>query len=154
MPQERKRWLILKIYEQGMNLSDPIDWWFTSWERDVWVTLFGRAVFPCRVLGSISCNATAFRAASHMAMALIGVLISDKRSLRGRFSALSGCTPWHASLHPGEKQPTRSPTKAPLPERAIGVPKRRTAFSRCAGRDQRKQRPEFLYTFFSCFNCL
>lgn len=154
MPQERKRKLILKIYEQGMNVSDPVDWWFTSCERHVRVMLFGRAVFPCRVLGSPSCNATAFRAASHMAMALIGVLNNDKRNLRGRFSAFPSIAPWHTSLPPGEEQPTGSPTKAPLLEWVIGVLKRRMAFSRCAGRDWRKQRPELLYTFFSCFNCL
>lgn len=98
-----------------MNLFDPVDW-FTPWERDVWVMLFGRAVFPCRVLGSTSCNATAFRAASHMAMALVGVLINDKRSLRGRFSDLFSWAPWHTSFPPGEEQPTGSPTKASLPE--------------------------------------
>lgn len=139
MPQERQGHLILKICKQGMNLLDPVDLWVIPWERNVQVALFGRAVFPCRVLGSISCNATAFRAAGHVAVALVGVLSSDKRGLRGRFSALPGHAPWHTSLPPGEGQPTGSPTKASLTEWLIGVPKRRTAFSRCAGRDQRKQ---------------
>lgn len=85
MPQERQRWFILKIQEQGTNLSAPADWWFIPWERDVPVPLFGRAVFPCEVLGCTSCKARALRPARHMAAAPVGLLSNDKRGSRGRF---------------------------------------------------------------------
>jgi len=138
-----------------VNLLDAVEWCFTPWEKDVRVTLFGRAVFPCRVLGSTSCNAAAFRDAITwlwpMAMALAGVLSNAKRGLRGRFSALSSRAPWHISLPPGEGQPSGSPTKALL-YRSYQSAGQKDSFSRCAVRDRRKQRPEFLYTFSACFN--
>lgn len=83
-----------------------------------------------------------------------GALSNDKRGFRGRFSALPGHAPWHTSLPPGEGQPTGSPTKAPLPKWFIGVPKRRTVFTRHDGKDWRKQRPKVLYPLFSSCKCL
>lgn len=71
-----------------------------------------------------------------------------RKSFKREVSALPGHSPWHRSLPPGQGQLTGSPTKAPLPGRVIGGPKRRTAVGRCAGRHQRKQRPAFLYTLF------
>lgn len=63
MPQERQRWWIFKIYKQGTNHLAPVAWWFTPWERDVWVALWQSilhllqcpCIQGCRSHGSVPC---------------------------------------------------------------------------------------------------
>lgn len=142
MPQERQRWWIFEIYQQGMNQLTPSAWWFLPWERDVCVAprqstlhlLQWPCIQGCQSHGNVPCWS---------------LQQWKKRFQREIFSL----APWHRSLPSGEGQPTGSPTKAPLPKWFTGVPKRRTVFPRHAGRDWRKERPKFLYSF-SCCNCL